>query len=107
MRRVKDILVVKSNTAELQGVWLLDASHSYVDFSIRHFLAKSKGSFQKIQGVIDFSDTPSMNVTIDVESINTSNENRDSHLRSDEYFDTAKFPTMTFVSKSFIDGKRL
>ena len=93
--------VVKSNTAELQGVWLLDASHSYVDFSIRHFLAKSKGSFQKIQGVIDFSDTPSMNVTIDVESINTSNENRDSHLRSDEYFDTAKFPTMTFVSKSF------
>ena len=93
--------VVKSNTAELQGVWLLDASHSYVDFSIRHFLAKSKGSFQKIQGVIDFSDAPSMNVTIDVESINTSNENRDSHLRSDEYFDTAKFPTMTFVSKSF------
>ena len=93
--------VVKSNTAELQGVWLLDASHSYVDFSIRHFLAKSKGSFQKIQGFIDFSDTPSMNVTIDVESINTSNENRDSHLRSDEYFDTAKFPTMTFVSKSF------
>ena len=93
--------VVKSNTAELQGVWLLDASHSYVDFSIRHFLAKSKGSFQKIQGVIDFSDTPSMNVTIDVESINTSNENRDSHLRSDEYFDTAKFPTMTFVSKRF------
>ena len=93
--------VMKSNTAELQGVWLLDASHSYVDFSIRHFLAKSKGSFQKIQGVIDFSDTPSMNVTIDVESINTSNENRDSHLRSDEYFDTAKFPTMTFVSKSF------
>ena len=93
--------VMKSNTAELQGVWSLDASHSYVDFSIRHFLAKSKGSFQKIQGVIDFSDTPSMNVTIDVESINTSNENRDSHLRSDEYFDTAKFPTMTFVSKSF------
>ena len=93
--------VMKINTAELQGVWLLDASHSYVDFSIRHFLAKSKGSFQKIQGVIDFSDTPSMNVTIDVESINTSNENRDSHLRSDEYFDTAKFPTMTFVSKSF------
>ncbi|MBT7242374.1 MAG: sodium-translocating pyrophosphatase [Flavobacteriaceae bacterium] len=93
--------VMKSNTAELQGVWLLDASHSYVDFSIRHFLAKSKGSFQKIQGVIDFSDTPSMDVTIDVESINTSNENRDSHLRSDEYFDTAKFPTMTFVSKSF------
>ena len=93
--------VMKSNTAELQGVWLLDASHSYVDFSIRHFLAKSKGSFQKIQGVIDFSDSPSMNVTIGVESINTSNENRDSHLRSDEYFDTANFPTMTFVSKSF------
>jgi K(+)-stimulated pyrophosphate-energized sodium pump len=93
--------VMKSNTSELQGVWLLDASHSYVDFSIRHFLAKSKGSFQKIQGFIDFSNTPSMNVTIDVESINTSNENRDSHLRSDEYFDTAKFSTMTFVSKSF------
>ena len=90
-----------NNTAELQGVWVLDAKHSYVDFSIRHIVAKSKGSFQKIEGVVDFSDTPSMNVTIDVASINTSNEERDTHLKTDEYFDTAKFPTMTFVSKTF------
>ena len=90
-----------NNTAELQGVWVLDASHSYVDFSIRHIVAKSKGSFQTIEGVVDFSDNPSMNVTIDVASINTSNEKRDTHLKTDEYFDTAKFPTMTFVSKSF------
>ena len=89
-----------NTTAELQGVWVLDASHSYVDFSIRHILAKSKGSFQTVEGVVDFSDNPSMNVTIDVASINTSNEDRDIHLKTDEYFDTAKFPTMTFVSKS-------
>ena len=98
---VDNVAANKNNTAELQGVWILDAKHSYVDFSIRHIVAKSKGSFQKIEGVVDFSDTPSMNVTIDVASINTSNEDRDSHLRTDEYFDTAKFPTMTFVSKSF------
>jgi len=89
-----------NNTAELQGVWVLDASHSYVDFSIRHIVAKSKGSFQTVEGVVDFSDNPSMNVTIDVASINTSNEDRDIHLKTDEYFDVAKFPTMTFVSKS-------
>jgi K(+)-stimulated pyrophosphate-energized sodium pump len=90
-----------NNTAELQGVWVLDASHSYVDFSIRHIVAKSKGSFQTVEGVVDFSDNPSMNVTIDVASINTSNEKRDTHLKTDEYFDAAKFPTMTFVSKIF------
>jgi K(+)-stimulated pyrophosphate-energized sodium pump len=99
-----DVKIEKSNgndTAELQGVWVLDGSHSYVDFSIRHIVAKSKGSFKTVAGVIDFSNTPSMNITIDVASINTSNEKRDKHLRTDEYFDVAKFPTMTFVSKSF------
>ena len=99
-----DVKVEKStgkDTAELQGVWVLDGSHSYVDFSIRHIVAKSKGSFKTVAGVIDFSNTPSMNITIEVASINTSNEKRDKHLRTDEYFDVAKFPTMTFVSKSF------
>ena len=98
---IEKVAAITNNTAELQGVWVLDASHSYVDFSIRHIVAKSKGSFQSVQGVVDFSDTPSMNVTIDVASINTSNEKRDTHLKTDEYFDAAKFPTMTFVSKSF------
>ncbi len=99
-----DVKIEKSSgkdTAELQGVWVLDGSHSYVDFSIRHIVAKSKGSFKTVAGVIDFSNTPSMNITIDVASINTSNEKRDKHLRTDEYLDVAKFPTMTFVSKSF------
>ncbi len=98
---VEETVANTNNTAELQGVWVLDASHSYVDFSIRHIVAKSKGSFKSVQGVVNFSDTPSMNVTIDVASINTSNEKRDTHLKSDEYFDAAKFPNMTFVSKSF------
>ena len=98
---VEETAANTNNTAELQGVWVLDPSHSYVDFSIRHIVAKSKGSFKSVEGVVDFSETPSMNVTIGVASINTSNEKRDTHLKSDEYFDVAKFPNMTFVSKSF------
>jgi len=100
--------VAKNNVSELQGPWVLDEAHSFVDFSIRHIVSKAKGSFKVVSGVVDFSkENRLMNVTIDVNSINTSNGKRDTHLKSDEYFDTAKYPNITFVSKSMtktLDG---
>jgi polyisoprenoid-binding protein YceI len=89
----------KNNISELQGIWNLDASHTYVDFSIRHILATSKGSFKTVNGTFNFSEeNPSMNISIDVNSINTSNDKRDEHLKTAEYFDTALYPTITFTS---------
>jgi len=88
-----------SDLSELNGAWVLDGSHTYVDFSIRHIVAKSKGSFKTVSGEFNFSEENSnMNISIDVNSINTSNEKRDNHLKSDEYFDVAIYPTMTFIS---------
>ena len=86
---------------ELEGEWILDGSHTYVDFSIRHLLATSKGSFQKVTGSLNISEeAKSLNIEIDVNSVNTNNEKRDKHLLSDEMFDSAQFPTITFSSKN-------
>lgn len=85
--------------SELNGEWVLDEAHSYVDFSIRHLLATSKGSFQKVYGNVNFDgENTSIEVIMDVNSIYTGNEKRDNHLRSDEFFDVAKYPQIKFVS---------
>ena len=87
------------DVSELEGIWTLDGSHTYVDFSIRHILATSKGSFKTVSGEFDFSENNfKASVTIDVNSINTSNDKRDAHLKEDEYFGAEQFPTITFVA---------
>jgi len=85
---------------ELNGEWVLDGAHSYVDFSIRHILATSKGNFKEVNGFVNIAEEgSSMDITIDVNSINTSNDDRDAHLtEKEEYFNTAKYPTIKFVS---------
>lgn len=89
----------KVDIAELNGAWTIDGSHTYVDFSIRHIVAQSKGSFKTISGEFNFADEgSSMNIVIDANSINTSNEKRDNHLRSEDYFEVATYPTITFTS---------
>jgi K(+)-stimulated pyrophosphate-energized sodium pump len=87
--------------AELTGVWNMDVAHTYVDFKIRHILATSKGNINNVSGSIDFGTdytTAKMNISIDVNAMNTSNTDRDDHLKGDDFFAVAKFPTITFVS---------
>ncbi len=89
--------------SELQGEWILDEAHSYVDFSIRHLLATSKGSFQKVTGNVNFdNENSAIEIVMDVNSIYTGNEKRDKHLRSDEFFDVEKYPTIKFVSNNVV-----
>ncbi|MFQ5718362.1 MAG: YceI family protein [Acidobacteriota bacterium] len=82
----------------------IDPGHSSVTFSIRHLFSKVPGRFTDFSGtvVIDPDDPTSGSVTFDVDvaSINTDNEERDRHLRSDEFFDVAHHPKMTFRSTS-------
>ncbi|MDG1476464.1 MAG: sodium/proton-translocating pyrophosphatase, partial [Vicingaceae bacterium] len=86
---------------ELEGEWILDGSHTYVDFSIRHLLATSKGSFQKVNGTLDMTEgAKSLKIEIDANSVNTNNEKRDDHLRSEEMLNTEKHPMITFLSNS-------
>jgi polyisoprenoid-binding protein YceI len=83
--------------------WYLDPPHSSAQFAVRHLgISTVRGAFTKIGGVV--VDSPdlskaSVNVTIDASSIDTRVQRRDDDLRSDHFFDVAKFPTITFQSK--------
>ena len=85
--------------------YAIDPVHSSVGFSIRHFISKVPGSFTQFSGTItvdrDNLEHSSVDATIDVGSINTRNEKRDSDLRSPHFFDAAKFSTITFKSSSW------
>jgi polyisoprenoid-binding protein YceI len=79
----------------------VDVTHSSVDFTIRHLVSRTKGRFGDFTGSIDYDPTnPTVRVsgTIQVGSIDTGNERRDRHLQNADFFDAAKFPTITFES---------
>ncbi len=84
------------------GTWTLDAAHSDVDFVVRHAgISKVRGSFQTVEGTLQIAEdftASSVEVTVDVASVNTKNEGRDEHLRGEDFFDVAQHPTMTFRS---------
>jgi polyisoprenoid-binding protein YceI len=85
--------------------WNFDLSHSSVNFHVRHLMvSKVHGRFAAWGGtlVIDNADITKsrVEVTIETASVDTKEEKRDAHLRSPEFFDSEKHPTMTFVSTS-------
>jgi len=86
------------------STWTIDPDHSNIGFKVRHLMVSNvKGSFDKHTGTVEINDKDitksKVEVTIDTNSINTNVQKRDDHLRSADFFDVAKFPTMTFVSK--------
>jgi len=96
--------VAAGPAAAAEGVWEIDPAHSSVQFSVRHMMVSNvRGEFRKVTGTVrgDESDPTKGQVeaTIDTTSIDTRNEKRDSHLKSADFLDTEKYPTMTFRSK--------
>ncbi len=91
-------------TASAQETYKIDPVHSAIGFKVRHFFSYVNGSFRKFEGAINLdSDHPeksSVNATIDVASIDTKNDNRDNDLRGTDFFDVAKYATITFKSRS-------
>lgn len=92
--------------------WNLDKAHSQLNFSITHLTISSiEGQFRSVTATItsskdDFSDAV-VELSADAGSVNTGIDARDNHLKSDAFFDVAKYPTLTFKSTSFkqIDAK--
>jgi polyisoprenoid-binding protein YceI len=86
--------------------WTIDKSHSKLDFTIIHLgISEQEGNFKNFSIKLtaakeDFSDAV-IELTADVNSIDTDNATRDEHLRGTNYFNAAAFPSLTFKSKSF------
>lgn len=83
--------------------WTIDNSHSEVGFNVRHMMISTvRGSFHKFSGAVDFNEADpvasTVDVAIDVTSVDTRDEKRDGHLKSPDFFDAEKFPSMTFKS---------
>jgi polyisoprenoid-binding protein YceI len=86
------------------STWNIDASHSIAEFAVKHMMiATAKGRFATLEGAIEIDEAnplaSSVTASIDVASIDTKDEQRDAHLRSDDFFNAEKFPKITFASK--------
>jgi polyisoprenoid-binding protein YceI len=108
---MKKLLALTLSLGLFLGVGLakdykLDTAHSSVGFSVRHLMISNvKGTFDSYQGTIAFDPTTKtftkLEGSIDAKTINTSNDKRDDHLRSADFFDVGNHPALTFVMKSY------
>jgi polyisoprenoid-binding protein YceI len=106
MKKLSTILLLALSTLAFSQTWKNDKSHSKIGFSVTHLLVSEvQGAFKNFDVTVtaskdDLSDAV-FEVTADIESIDTGVEGRDKDLRSDKFFDAAKYPKLTFKSTSF------
>jgi polyisoprenoid-binding protein YceI len=84
--------------------WTIDPAHSHLGFGIKHLMiATVRGRFTQVQGTVTVDErdptSASVDIAIPTASVTTGDEQRDGHLRSADFFDAERFPTMTFRSK--------
>jgi len=93
---------VEAHEVPAAGNWNIDRSHTSVEFVARHLMiAKVRGRFTDVEGTIEIGEDPeqsSAHVTIQATSISTGDEARDAHLRSPDFLDVERFPTLEFHS---------
>ena len=95
-----------TQTGIVAGTWTIDPSHSEVGFTVRHLMSKVRGQFETFEGSLTTGDTleeTRATATIDLNSVNTRDEQRDAHLRSKDFFGVEENGPMTFTTTSF-DG---
>lgn len=94
-----------SNTAT-KSQWSIDPTHSEIHFKVKHMMVSTvTGAFNTFEGSAtstsdDFTNAE-INFSADIDSIDTRNEQRDAHLKSDDFFNAAEYPKLTFQSKLF------
>lgn len=85
--------------------WKLDKAHTSVNFEVKHFFNTVNGNFKDFDGSFNFDpknlEESKFTFTVPISSIETNNEKRNNHLKSPDFFDAEKFPTMEFVSSGF------
>jgi polyisoprenoid-binding protein YceI len=101
---IATLVLSASAFAQVQS-WKIDPNHTAAQFSVRHMgISTVRGAFSKVSGSVDFDPAnpakSTVEATIDAASVDTRVEMRDNDLRSPNWFDVAKYPTITFKSKS-------
>lgn len=86
--------------------WVLDPSHSEVEFKVKHMMISTiSGKFTKFDADLQTEDedfmTAKVSFTVDADSITTNNEQRDGHLKASDFLDTANFPKIKFVAAKY------
>lgn len=111
---VTGILALAAPLAVAQySTWASDPAHSEVDFSIKHGgVSNIHGHFGKVEATLVYNEADitkaTVTATIDVTTVDTGQSPRDAHLKTDAFFDVAKFPTATFVSTGVVrNGNKL
>lgn len=96
--------VVETLPGYVAGTWTLDPTHTDIGFSVRHLMvSKVRGSFTSFTGTITTEDDPlasSGELSVDLTSVDTRNADRDTHLRSSDFFDADSNPTMSYHTAS-------
>jgi len=92
------------------ATWSIDTTHSELSFRVRHLAGRVRGSFKDWSGTIeadpDNLTEGSAKIIVQAASINTENADRDAHLRSPDFFDAEKYPTLSFTTTSLeLDGE--
>jgi len=102
MRFFKILFITSLNFLIFQNIYAdtykIDPAHSVIQFSIRHLLSDVEGNFKEFSGQYDLnektSEVSNVQFSISADSINTQNEKRDTHLRTEEFFETNKYKTI-------------
>ena len=93
-------------TAITTGTWTLDPTHTEIGFTVRHIMSKVRGKFETFEGTVVTADDVTdsrVDVSVDLNSINTGTVDRDNHLRSSDFFEVENHPTMTFASSGVVE----
>lgn len=97
------LVLSASFAAAAPSNWTIDGVHTDVSFEVKHMFSKVRGVFREFSGTIVFDAENASKISVDASvnaaSVDTGNEKRDGHLRSADFFETEKFPTITFKSK--------
>lgn len=115
LKKLSAVLLLSGVAAVAQAAetsYVIDPTHTFPTFEISHLgFSTFRGRFDKTEGVITLDTakkTGSVEVTIDVNSVSTGVPKLDAHLKKDDFFDAAKYPTITFKSTKFkFDGDEL
>ena len=101
---ILSVLLLSGNALAATDMYHIDNKHSFANFSIRHVVSKTSGTFSDVTGIIKIDtehlENSSVSAKIAVASVNTSLAKRDAHIQKPEYLDALNFGEITFVSKS-------